>query len=100
FLQPLGLVHPKTTVLLLPPVVRLLRHTNLAAHLGNLLTPRQLNLRFTQLANNLRRSKLLSSWHRLSSFACDLHQILAPVVVSFEGAGHLRMPGASGFGPT
>ena len=39
FLQPLRLVHPQTTVLLLPTVVRLLRHADLLARLRDLLPP-------------------------------------------------------------
>jgi len=75
-----------------------LRHTQLAAHLRNLLSPRHLDLGFTQLSDDPLRCKLRSSWHRLSSFACDHKPILAPVVVSFEGGRSACVAGRF-FGP-
>src|SRR6185295_4526394 len=52
-LEPLGLVSPQTAVFLTPAVVRLLRDPQLLRHLAYRLTLGNLNLGFTQLADDL-----------------------------------------------
>ena len=62
-LQSLGLVYPKATVLLLPSVVRLLRHTDLLDCLGNGLASPHLDFDLSQLGDDLLGQFFLSAWY-------------------------------------
>ena len=62
-LQPLGLVYPEATVLLLPSVVRLLRHTDLLDRLNDGLTSPHLDFDLSQIGDDLLSQFFLSVWY-------------------------------------
>jgi len=71
--EPLGLIHPQTTVFLPPTVVGLLGHADLLTGLGDVAALRLVHLRLTQLGDDLFRCESLLG-HCLHPFRlCPKH---------------------------
>ena len=99
--QTLCLIAPDAPVLLPPAIVRVVRHTNLTTCLGHIPAPRQQNLRFTKLPNDLFGPESFT-WHSLPFVLEPRPEFTTPELVAVKGAGQLtvafRWPDTNTFG--